>query len=171
MLDLLLASKKDVIGVGKIYDIFAGRGLTQTTRIKNNADGMNVTSSYINKDFNGLCFVNLVDFDAVYGHRNDVDGYANALSEFDAWLETFIKNLKQNDNLIITGDHGCDPSTKSTDHSREYTPMLIYGNNVKEGVNLGVLDSFADISATVLEYLGVDKGDTAGCSFLSKVIK
>ena len=171
MLDLLLASKKDVIGVGKIYDIFAGRGLSETTRIKNNADGMNVTSSYINKDFNGLCFVNLVDFDAVYGHRNDVDGYANALSEFDAWLETFIKNLKQNDILIITGDHGCDPSTKSTDHSREYTPMLIYGNNVKEGVNLGVLDSFADISATVLEYLGVDKGDTAGCSFLSKVIK
>ena len=162
----------DVVAVGKINDIFNTEGVTEAIKTVSNVDGMQKTIEIAkNKDFNGLCFVNLVDFDAVYGHRNDVDGYANALSEFDAWLETFIKNLKQNDILIITGDHGCDPSTKSTDHSREYTPMLIYGNNVKEGVNLGVLDSFADISATVLEYLGVDKGDTAGCSFLSKVIK
>ena len=171
MLDLIKASGKNVIGVGKINDIFAGRGLTESTRITSNENGMQVTKGYLNKNFNGLCFVNLVDFDAVYGHRNDVDGYANALTEFDTWLSDFYVNLKPNDILIITADHGCDPSTTSTDHSREYTPMLIYGNNVKSGVDLGVRSSFADISATVLEYLGVDKKETDGESFLSKVLK
>ena len=131
---------------------------------------MQVTESYLDKNFNGLCFVNLVDFDAMYGHRNDVDGYANALTEFDAWLSGFYTKLSPNDLLIITADHGCDPSTVSTDHSREYTPMLIYGNKVKSGVNLGVRKSFADISATVLEYLGIDKENTDGESFLSKVL-
>ena len=124
-----------------------------------------------NNNCTGLCFVNLVDFDAMYGHRNDVDGYANALTEFDVWLSDFYTKLKPNDILIITADHGCDPSTVSTDHSREYTPMLIYGNSIKSGVNLGVRTSFADISATVLEYLDVDKSTTDGESFLSKVLK
>ena len=171
MLNLISESGLDVIGVGKIYDIFAGSGITKSIRIKSNENGMEVTKSYLNENFNGLCFVNLVDFDAVYGHRNDIDGYANALTKFDIWLGGFYKNLKPNDILIITGDHGCDPSTPSTDHSREYTPMLIYGNNIKNGVNLGVRSSFSDISATVLEYLGVSQGETAGESFLSKVLK
>lgn len=171
MLDLISESGKDVIGVGKIYDIFAGSGITESTRISSNEDGMKVTENYLSKNFEGLCFVNLVDFDAVYGHRNDVDGYANALTNFDKWLSTFLPKLSKNDVLIITGDHGCDPSTPSTDHSREYTPMLIYGNNIKSGVNLGVRKSFSDISATVLEYLGVDKQDTSGDSFLNKVLK
>ena len=171
MLDLISESGKDVIGVGKIYDIFAGSGITESTRISSNEDGMKVTENYLSKNFEGLCFVNLVDFDAVYGHRNDVDGYANALTNFDKWLSTFLPKLSKNDVLIITGDHGCDPSTPSTDHSREYTPMLIYGNNIKSGVNLGVRKSFSDISATVLEYLGIDKQDTIGDSFLNKVLK
>ena len=123
------------------------------------------------KDFNGLCFVNLVDFDMVYGHRNDIAGYANAMSEFDAQLPMLLEKMREDDILIITADHGCDPATPSTDHSREHTPMLIYGNNIKDGVDLKTRDSFADISATVLEYLGVDQGETKGKSFLAKVIK
>ena len=121
------------------------------------------------EDFCGLEFTNLVDFDMLYGHRNDVAGYAKAMTEFDVSLGTFMKNMQDDDVLIITADHGCDPSTPSTDHSREYTPMLIYGKNIKNGVDLGTRKSFADISATVLEYLGVAQEDTCGESFLSLV--
>lgn len=171
MLDNLKSAGKEVISVGKIYDIFAGRGLTQSNRIKNNTDGMNVTIAKADEDFEGLCFTNLVDFDMVYGHRNDIAGYANAMSEFDKQLPLLLAKLKEDDILIITADHGCDPATPSTDHSREHTPMLIYGNSIKSGVDLKTRDSFADISATVLEYLGVSQGETKGKSFLNAVSK
>ena len=171
MLDNIKAAGMDVISVGKIYDIFAGKGLTQSNRIKSNADGMNVTIEKADEDFEGLCFTNLVDFDMVYGHRNDIAGYANAMSEFDAQLPSLLKKMREDDILIITADHGCDPATPSTDHSREHTPMLIYGNNIKGGVDLKTRASFADISATVLEYLGVSQGETKGTSFLKEVRK
>ncbi len=171
MLDLLCEKGFDVISVGKIYDIFAGRGLTENTRIKNNADGMRVTLEKAKEDFNGLCFVNLVDFDMVFGHRNDVDGYANALTEFDRDLQNLLPLLRDDDLLIITADHGCDPKTPSTDHSREYTPMLAYGKGIKAGVDLKTRSSFSDISATILEYLGVNQGETYGVSFLNQIKK
>ena len=171
MLDLLKDKGFDVISVGKIYDIFAGVGLTESHRTTSNLDGMNKTIALQNKDFNGLCFVNLVDFDSKYGHRNDVDGYAKAMTEFDNELTTFIDNMRAGDLLIVTADHGCDPITPSTDHSREYVPMLIYGNMVKSGVNLGTRTSFSDIAATILEYFDVDKKETSGRSFLKEVLK
>ena len=169
MLDLIKESGKEVISVGKINDIFAGKGITESNLIKSNSDGVLKTIEIMNRDFNGLCFTNLVDFDMVYGHRNDIDGYAKALSDFDRELTNITKKLKDDDILIITADHGCDPSTPSTDHSREYTPMLIMGKSIKQGVNLGIRSSFSDISATILEYLNIDKKDTKGESFLSKV--
>lgn len=171
MLDLIKNSGKDCISVGKIYDIFAGKGLTETHRIKNNDEGINKTIEISKRDFEGLCFTNLVDFDMVYGHRNDIEGYAKAMSEFDKKFEELLKNLRREDLLIITADHGCDPKTISTDHSREYTPMLIMGDSIKRGINLGTRSTFSDISATILEYLGIDKKDTFGKSFLSNVIK
>ena len=171
MLDRIKNSGLDVISVGKIYDIFAGVGVCESHKSKSNADGMSIAKELQNKDFSGLCFVNLVDFDMKFGHRNDVEGYANALSEFDAWLPKFIKDMREEDILIITADHGCDPSTPSTDHSREYVPMMIWGKKIKSGVNLGTRRGFSDICATVLDYLGVDKGNTKGQSFLKNVIK
>ena len=171
MLDLLAEKGLNTISVGKIYDIFAGKSVSENNRTTSNHHGMEVTIDLQKKDFEGLCFVNLVDFDMKYGHRNDVAGYANAMTEFDGQLATFLENMREDDLLIITADHGCDPSTPSTDHSREYVPMLIYGSNVKGGVDLGTRDSFADISATVLDYLGVDQKDTKGKSFLKEVSK
>ena len=171
MLDLLAEKGLATISVGKIYDIFAGKSVSENNRTTSNHHGMEVTIDLQKKDFEGLCFVNLVDFDMKYGHRNDVAGYANAMTEFDGQLATFLDNMREDDLLIITADHGCDPSTPSTDHSREYVPMLIFGSNVKGGVDLGTRDSFADISATVLEYLGVDQKDTKGKSFLKEVSK
>lgn len=171
MLDLLAEKGLATISVGKIYDIFAGKSVSENNRTTSNHHGMEVTIDLQKKDFEGLCFVNLVDFDMKYGHRNDVAGYANAMTEFDGQLATFLDNMREDDLLIITADHGCDPSTPSTDHSREYVPMLIYGSNVKGGVDLGTRDSFADISATVLDYLGVDQKDTKGKSFLKEVSK
>ena len=171
MLDLLSKAGYDVISVGKIYDIFAGRGVTESNLTKSNEDGMRKTIELLDKDFNGLCFVNLVDFDMKYGHRNDVSGYANALTEFDTLLGEFMPKMSKDDILIITADHGCDPVTVSTDHSREYVPMIICGDSVKSGVNLGTRASFSDISATILEHFGVDKEKTNGISFLGNVIK
>lgn len=171
MLDRLYEEGKEVISVGKIYDIFAGRSLTQSNRIKNNADGMRITIEKASENFNGLCFTNLVDFDMVYGHRNDVAGYAAAMTEFDALLPSLTEKMQKDDILIITADHGCDPATPSTDHSREHAPMIIYGENIKAGVDLKTRKSFADISATVLEYLGVSQGETKGDSFLAEVLK
>lgn len=169
MLDLLKESGLATISVGKIYDIFAGKSVSESNRTTSNTHGMEVTLDIQKRDFEGLCFVNLVDFDMKYGHRNDVAGYANAMSEFDVQLGEFLPDMRDDDVLIITADHGCDPSTPSTDHSREYVPMLICGKHIKQGVNLGTLQTFADVSATVLDYFGVDKRDTAGESFLADV--
>lgn len=171
MLNLIFKSGKSVIAVGKINDIFAGSGITESYRTKNNSEGMDVAIKLMDKDFEGLCFVNLVDFDSAYGHRNDVHGYAKAASEFDQRLPELMGRMRDNDIVIITADHGCDPSTSSTDHSREYTPMLIFGQNIKSGVDLKIRNSFADISATVLDYFGIRQKDTAGESFLRQVIK
>ena len=171
MLDVLKKHNLATISVGKIYDIFAGKSVSESNRTTSNANGMEVTLDIQKRDFEGLCFVNLVDFDMKYGHRNDIVGYASAMTEFDRYLGEFLKNMRADDMLIITADHGCDPSTLSTDHSREYVPMIVCGDGIKAGVDLGTRSTFADISATVLEYLGVDKEDTAGESFLSKVEK
>lgn len=170
MLDLLLEQGLETISVGKIYDIFAGKGISEKQYTTGNADGMEKTMALADRDFHGLCFVNLVDFDMLYGHRNDAAGYAKALSEFDAWLATFLPKLRADDLLLITADHGCDPKTRSTDHSREDTPMLLYGENIAP-VNVGTRETFADISATILEALGIDKQTTAGQSFLKECLK
>lgn len=170
-LDYLKDEGLSVIGIGKINDIFAGQGITETVKTVDNSDGIRIISKYGDVDFNGLCFLNLVDFDMVYGHRNDVDGYANALNEFDKFLGDFLPKLKSGDALVITADHGCDPSTPSTDHSREYTPMLIFGDGVKSGENLGVLPTFADIGATILDGFNLPYSGLDGDSFLSKITK
>lgn len=149
MLDILKDNGKDVLSVGKIIDIFAGQGITEFVRTVSNADGMVKTAEFEKEDFDGLCFVNLVDFDMKYGHRNDVAGYTNALNEFDIALGDFMKNMREDDVLMLTADHGCDPSTPSTDHSRECVPLVICGNNVKSG-NLGTRKGFTCIAKTIL---------------------
>lgn len=156
MLDQLVEHQKEVLGVGKIYDIFAGKGITDFVRTSGNADGIDKTLIYMEREFEGLCFVNLVDYDMLYGHRNDVDGYARALTYFDERLPELLHKMREDDILMITADHGCDPSTPSTDHSREYTPLVMYGNKVPAGVNLGTRPTFADIGATVLAYFGIE---------------
>ncbi|MBO5474702.1 MAG: phosphopentomutase [Lachnospiraceae bacterium] len=165
MLDQLKAAGKDVISVGKIKDIFAGKGITDFVYTKGNEEGIERTLEYLDRDFEGLCFVNLVDFDMLYGHRNDIDGYASALAYFDRRLPEMTEKLKEDDILMITADHGCDPGyTSSTDHSREHTPFIMYGSKVAPG-NLGTRDTFADIGATVLDYFGIIP-DFAGKSML-----
>mgnify|MGYP005864257273 CR=1 FL=1 len=155
MLDQLKENGCAVIGVGKIHDIFAGKGLTEYVYTQGNEDGINKTLDYMDKEFRGLCFINLVDYDMLYGHRNDIDGYAKALTYFDQRLPELLARLKDEDLLMITADHGCDPGyTVSTDHSREYTPFLLYGRNIPP-VNWGTRDTFADIGATVLDYFGI----------------
>ena len=143
--DLLKEKGYDSISVGKIYDIFAGRGFTESHPTVSNDNGCEKAIEIMKRDFNGLCFINLVDFDMVYGHRNNLEGYAKAMTAFDAKLGEMLELLRDEDILIITADHGCDPSTPSTDHSREYTPMVIYGKSIKGGVNLGTRESFADM--------------------------
>ena len=165
MLDAIKQAGLESIAVGKITDIFVGQGITEAIRTAGNAEGMAVTTMVAERDFNGICFTNLVDFDMVYGHRNDIAGYASALTEFDKWLGNFLPTLGEDDLLIITADHGCDPATPSTDHSREYTPMLMYGHAVTPR-NLGTRKTFADIAATVLDYLGMKTEALAGESFL-----
>ena len=155
MLDQLQEAGKSVISVGKIKDIFAGKGITEAVYTKGNAEGIERTLSYLDQEFEGLCFVNLVDYDMLYGHRNDVDGYARALTYFDGRLPQILDKLREEDILMITADHGCDPGyTVSTDHSREHTPFLMYGRTVTPG-NLGTRETFADIGATVLSYFGI----------------
>ena len=155
MLDQLKAAGKDVISVGKIKDIFAGKGITDFVYTKGNEEGIERTLEYLDRDFEGLCFINLVDYDMLYGHRNDVDGYARALAYFDHKLPELMGKLREEDILMITADHGCDPGyTVSTDHSREHTPFLMYGKNVAPA-NLGTRETFADIGATVLDYFGI----------------
>ena len=156
VLDLIKNEGMDVISVGKIFDIFAGKGLTESNPTVSNMDGMDKTIAIADRDFCGLCFTNLVDFDSSYGHRNDAAGYANALTEFDARLGELMAKLRPHDILIVTADHGCDPSTPSTDHSREYVPLLIYGKNVTGGADLGTLPTFSQLGAFVYEYLKRD---------------
>ena len=169
MLDAIKATGLDSIGVGKINDIFAGQGTTEYVYNKSNANGMEHTDRYAAQDFKGLCFVNLVDFDMTFGHRRDIGGYAQALTEFDSWLSGFLPKLGQEDLVMITADHGCDPGyTATTDHTREYVPLLVLGKAVKPG-NLGTRSSFADIAATVTELLGVTY-DTPGESFAGEIL-
>jgi len=155
MLDQLSESGKDVIAVGKIQDIFAGKGITEAVYTSGNEEGIERTLEYLERDFEGLCFVNLVDYDMLYGHRRDIDGYARALSCFDKKLPEIIGGMREEDILMLTADHGCDPGyLATTDHTREYTPFLMYGKNVMPG-NLGTRKTFADIGATVLQYFGI----------------
>ena len=170
MLDVLKENGFDVISVGKIYDIFAGKGLTECNRTTCNDEGMQKTIEFADRDFNGLCFVNLVDFDMTYGHRNDAPGYAAASTAFDKQLGELLPKLREDDILFITADHGCDPSTPSTDHSREYVPLLAVGKKLKKGVDLGTLKTFADLSATILDYFGIDPVCPESESFLKNIL-
>lgn len=155
VLDAISESGKEVYAIGKISDIFASKGITKKAFTVSNSDGMQKTMEALSFDFNGLCFTNLVDFDMKYGHRQDIDGYAKAFSEFDKWLPSFTENMKKDDILIITADHGCDPGDDHTNHTREYTPFIAFGKNIKP-LNIGTRNTFADIGATVAYYLDVD---------------
>lgn len=170
MLDVLQKEGYDTYGVGKIYDIFAGKGIAHTQRIQGNVDGMEKTIQLQDKDFNGLCFVNLVDFDMLYGHRNDIEGYAKAATVFDKQLGIFMERMQPQDILMITADHGCDPGFKGTDHSRECVPFLAYGEQVKKGVNMGTRKTFSDIAATILDIFGIDSR-LDGTSFKDEILK
>ncbi len=167
VLDLLSENGKDVIGVGKIEDIFNRRGLTQINHTKNNREGIQATLDYLKTGFDGLLFVNLVDFDMLYGHRNNPEGYAEALEYFDSFVPDMIDLLEEEDILLITADHGCDPTTPGTDHTREYIPIIVYGKQLKAGTDLGIRSTFSDIAATAAEYFGVEF--QAGTSFLKEM--
>lgn len=168
VIDALKGEGLDTIGVGKIYDIFAGKGIQETYPNKGNTINMEKTLELMERDFRGLCFVNLVDFDMLYGHRNDINGYVNALNEVDVQIGQVMKKMTEEDLLIVTADHGCDPGFKGTDHSREYVPCLCYGKSLKQGVNMGIRGSFADIAQTTADFLGVSyHGD--GESFLGEM--
>lgn len=168
ILNVIKDNGLDVCAVGKIEDIFAGSGITDAVHTKNNMEGVDRTLDYMKQDNKGIIFTNLVDFDMLFGHRNDVHGYANALKEFDMRLPEIMDNMKDDDVLIITADHGCDPTTPSTDHSREHIPVLVYGKKLKRNVNLGVLKTYADIGKTTLDLLGLD-ADIKGESFASLI--
>ena len=170
MMDALVRQGHEVIAVGKISDIFAGRGVTRSTGVnENNADGMEKTLRIQQEDFTGLCFVNLVDFDMTYGHRRDIAGYARATTEFDVQLGTFMEHMREDDVLMITADHGCDPGAPGTDHTREYVPLLVYGAQIRKGVNLGTYPTFAMIGATVADMFGAGL-TTKGESLLPRIL-
>ena len=170
MMDALVRQGHEVIAVGKISDIFAGRGVTRSTGVnENNADGMEKTLRIQQEDFTGLCFVNLVDFDMTYGHRRDIAGYARATTEFDVQLGTFMEHMREDDVLMITADHGCDPGAPGTDHTREYVPLLIYGAPIRQGLNLGTYPTFAMIGATVADAFGAGL-TTKGESLLPRIL-
>jgi len=165
ILDILSAAGLDVITIGKVDDIFAGQGITKRVKSKSNREAMDKLNEQLQQDFGGLCFCNLVDFDMLYGHRRDVGGFARALSEFDAWIPTFIKNMRAQDILILTSDHGCDPAFPGNDHTREYAPLVVVGQS-ESPQNLGTRSTFADVAATIAEYFDLDF-DTPGSSFLN----
>ena len=169
MLDII-SKEKEVITIGKIEDLFSGRGITRAIHTEGNADGIEKNIEELKKDTEGLLFTNLVDFDMLYGHRNNIEGYAKALEYFDSKLPIIMQTMKDSDMLIVTADHGNDPSTPSTDHSREYIPILIYGKQIKENVNVGIRQTYADIAATVLDILGMEMLPT-GNSFKEDIIK
>ena len=168
LLDVLDDHGVPVHSVGKIFDVFLGRGIRDYSKTKNNADGMAHTLEAMQSCGEGLIFVNLVDFDQQYGHRNDIEGYASALEQFDAWLPAFCAQEKEDDMAILTADHGCDPTTPSTDHSREYVPLLVSGPRVKAGVNLGLRSTLSDIGQTVARNFGTQI--SKGASFLSQIL-
>ena len=168
LLDRLEEKNIPVFSVGKIFDVFLGRGIQEHEKSKSNADGMAKTLGMLDDLDRGLIFTNLVDFDQLYGHRNDVEGYAAALEEFDAWLPSLYGKLSEGDLLILTADHGCDPTTPSTDHSREYVPLLAYRPRKQEGLNLGVRSTLSDIGQTVAENFGTNI--SAGASFLRAIM-
>ena len=169
LLDAVVAAGQDMLAVGKIHDIFAGRGMTEFSYTSSNADGMAQTLAAAKRDFRGLCFTNLVDFDMVYGHRRNIDGYANALHEFDTWLPSLLAALREDDLVMITADHGCDPGFRQhTDHTREYIPLVMFGRKIKP-MNLGTRAGFCDIAATAAELLGVQL-DTPGKSFARDIL-
>lgn len=170
ILDLAKAKGFDVVAIGKIEDIFEHRGITHSDHTTNNTDGIAKTIEYIQKSGSGILFTNLVDTDMIYGHRNDVEGYAKALEYFDLKLPEILQSLHAEDILFITADHGCDPTTPSTDHSREYVPLLVYGQNIQKNINLGIRQTFADIGQTISDYLDLDAHFEAE-SFLSEIIK
>lgn len=167
LLDRLEEKKIEIYSVGKIFDVFLGRGIRDHVLTKNNADGMAKTLEAMKQVESGLIFVNLVDFDQQFGHRNDVEGYGNALEEFDKWLPQFRAAMKPDDLAILTADHGCDPTTPSTDHSREYTPLIVFGQHAKQGVDLGLRPTLSDIGQTVAENFGTSIG--VGQSFLRAI--
>jgi len=169
LLDYAVENGYKVKAVGKIEDIFGGRGITESVHIHDNMDGVDRTLEYMRDDFEGILFTNLVDFDMLYGHRNDIAGYANALKEFDRRIPEILANLREDDLLVITADHGCDPSTESTDHSREYVTLLVYGKKFKSNVNLGTRSTFADVAKTVAHYLGISS-NLEGESFLGSIL-
>ena len=169
LLDMLSEKGKDVIGVGKIEDIFNRRGLTKINHTKNNREGIQATISYLKEGFDGLLFVNLVDFDMLYGHRNNPKGYAEALEYFDTYLPQMMEWMNEEDILLITADHGCDPTTPGTDHTREHIPIVAYGRMLKEGIDIGTRETFSDIAATVAEYFGYHFPEES--SFLGEIRK
>ncbi len=168
VLDEIQKAGMETIGVGKIYDIFAGKGISRTFANEGNDKNMERVFALQKEDFTGLCFVNLVDFDMIYGHRNNIEGYTAALNAFDVQLGRFLEQMHQEDLLLITADHGCDPGYPGTDHTREYTPCLCYGKTLKKGVDLHTRESFADIAATVAEALGISHTG-AGKSFYQEI--
>lgn len=170
MLDYVKNNGMEVFAIGKIEDIFVNKGITRSNHTKNNEEGIEATIAAVKEDFKGLIFTNLVDFDMIYGHRNNVQGYADALKYFDDKLPEIISSLKDDDVLIITADHGCDPTTESTDHSREYIPLIFYGKNIKGNNNLGVLDTYASIGKTILNILKIEN-NIEGKSVLGNIMK
>ncbi len=169
LLDAVTEAGQQVIAIGKIYDLFAGRGISESRPSKNNSQGIKLIIEAIKEDTRGMIFANLLDFDQVYGHRNDAMGYARALEEFDLALAEIMSALQPDDLLFISADHGCDPTTPSTDHSREMVPVLVYGANCRPGVDLGVRESFADLGQSIAEYLGIDSRGLAGKSFYPQI--
>ena len=157
VLDALNRHNLATIGVGKISDIFAGRSISRSTGVnEDNSDGMDKTLKLQDEDFNGLAFINLVDFDMKYGHRRDIDGYARAMTQFDKELGEFLSRMKENDVLFITADHGCDPGAPGSDHTREYVPLIAYGAKIKSGINLGTYPTFAMLGATIADIFGAN---------------
>jgi phosphopentomutase len=170
LLDHVKEAGLEVKAVGKIDDIFAGRGITQSIHVKDNMEGVDKTIGFIKERFSGLIFANLVDFDMYYGHRNDPEGYARALEEFDGRVPEIIDAMARQDILFITADHGCDPTTVSTDHSREYVPLLVYGKEIRMGINLGTRKTFSDLAQTTAEYLGTG-GEFDAVSFYGDIAR
>ena len=170
MMEKLVAAGKEVYSVGKIDDIFANHGITKSNHVTSNVDSIKAMLEFMNEDFEGFLFVNLIEFDMIYGHRNDPRGYADALEQFDSYVPEIEKRLKPGDLVIVTGDHGVDPTTPGTDHSREYVPLLAFGPHIKHGVDLGIRGSLGDIAGTMAEIFSLEP-QPIGESFLKEILE